>query len=175
MNAHTQMAICGPSRASFLTSLRPNTLKVYNLQTNTLGKKFLKAKHSSKQLLVLPQIFKMNGYLTYGIGKIFQENEAILMGSSDLWTEPMYSWVRKLPRPPVFTKPYQGSWIQFPDVSDTFFADGQAAQLASSLLFELLAPINQTVKQPFFLAVSRLSNFNQSMGELTLYRLDCGR
>jgi iduronate 2-sulfatase len=32
-NAHAQIAVCGPSRASFLTSLRPDTVGSYAAQT----------------------------------------------------------------------------------------------------------------------------------------------
>lgn len=153
MNAHAQMAICGPSRASFLTSLRPDALNIYNLNTeNALGIKIARSKRT-REILTLPKLFKVAGYNTYGIGKIFHENEYRLMQQSDQWTVPMYSWITKLKRPPSFTKPYVGTWISSPDVRDDYFSDGQAATLAATLLRDVLDRDFHKIGTPWFLAV----------------------
>jgi iduronate 2-sulfatase len=149
MNAHTQMAMCAPSRCSFLTSLRPDTLRIYGLQTNQLNQAL--ARHPSvgpKGVATLPQIFKQNGYLTYGVGKIFHENEFVLMQSPALWTTPVYTWLPNYDRPPTFITPYQGAWIQFPDAPDDAFSDGQAGDFSANLLTTLA---NQ--HQPWLLMV----------------------
>ena len=63
LNAHCQIAICNPSRASVMTGLRPDTLRVWGL-----------ARHFRKtrpDVVTLPQLFKQNGYTTQSIGKIY--------------------------------------------------------------------------------------------------------
>ncbi|WPJ95172.1 sulfatase [Coraliomargarita algicola] len=63
LNNHCQVAVCGPSRASLLTGLRPDTTQVYDLKT--------KMRDIHPDILTLPQHFKNNGYETVGMGKIF--------------------------------------------------------------------------------------------------------
>ena len=62
-NNHTQQAVCGPSRASLLTGKRPDYTKVRDLKT--------KMRDINPNILTLPQYFKENGYITAGVGKIF--------------------------------------------------------------------------------------------------------
>jgi hypothetical protein len=57
--------------------------------------------------------------------------------------------VRGLARPPVFPKPYVGTWISQPNVTDDFYADGQAAELSAGLIEDVLS----TQPKPWFLAV----------------------
>ncbi|MFC2133118.1 sulfatase-like hydrolase/transferase [Bacteroidota bacterium] len=61
--AHCQSAVCNPSRASLLTGLRPDTIKVWDLRT--------KLRDNVPDVVTLPQYFKKNGYHTVGIGKIY--------------------------------------------------------------------------------------------------------
>ena len=64
-NAHCNFAVCGPSRGSFLTGIRPENLGILNNTTplqSVLGDK-----------ITLPNLFRKNGYETIGIGKTFHD------------------------------------------------------------------------------------------------------
>lgn len=61
--AYCQQAICNASRASLLTGLRPDTTGVYDLQAHF--------RQRVPDAVTLPQQFKLHGYHTQGIGKIF--------------------------------------------------------------------------------------------------------
>lgn len=61
--AYCQQAVCNPSRASLLTGLRPNENGVTDLETHFRVK--------VPNVVTLPQIFKNNGYLAMGTGKVF--------------------------------------------------------------------------------------------------------
>lgn len=63
LNAYTQQAVCGPSRASMLTGWRPDRTKVWDLKTLIRDK--------NPDVVTLPQYFKENGYTVLGTGKIF--------------------------------------------------------------------------------------------------------
>jgi hypothetical protein len=63
LNAHCQQAICTASRVSFLTGLRPDTTRNWNLES--------KFRDIMPNVVTLPQHFSYNGYKTYGVGKIF--------------------------------------------------------------------------------------------------------
>ena len=62
-NAHCQFAICTASRASMLTGLRPDTSKVWHLETTF--------RDVLPNVITLPQHFGANGYTVHGIGKVF--------------------------------------------------------------------------------------------------------
>ena len=62
-HSYAQWPVCGPSRASLMTSLRPESTGVMNLKTNMRAK--------NPNVLALPQYFKQQGYATTGVGKIY--------------------------------------------------------------------------------------------------------
>jgi iduronate 2-sulfatase len=61
--AYCQQAICGPSRISVLTGLRPDTTKAYTLD-DSLAK-------VAPDALTLPRHFKEHGYKTISLGKVY--------------------------------------------------------------------------------------------------------
>ena len=77
-------AVCSPSRSSLLTGTRPDTTKVWDLETH-----FRKA---LPDVVTLPQHFKNQGYFTRSLGKIYH------VGIDDpaSWTVP--PWHSKKPR-----------------------------------------------------------------------------
>lgn len=67
-NAHCQAPLCGPSRASIMTGLRPSTTGIYGM---TPDNKIRSENPATKDIVFLPEYFKNNGYHTMGIGKLF--------------------------------------------------------------------------------------------------------
>ena len=67
-NAHCQAPLCGPSRASIMTGLRPSTTGIYGMISD---EKVRSENPATKDILFLPEYFRNNGYHTMGIGKLF--------------------------------------------------------------------------------------------------------
>jgi iduronate 2-sulfatase len=85
--AYSQQALCNPSRASFLTGLRPDSTGVHDLVTHFRKK--------VPEVTTLPQHFKNHGYYSQTIGKIFHPAFAGFGIGSDLgdnasWSEPAW-------------------------------------------------------------------------------------
>ena len=64
--AYTQQAICAPSRMSTLTGLRPETLGIYSI--------FTPLRKVHKEVVTMPQLFKVNGYKTISLGKVYHHS-----------------------------------------------------------------------------------------------------
>ncbi|WP_282135535.1 sulfatase [Seonamhaeicola maritimus] len=65
--AYCQQAICGPSRASLLTGIRPETSGVFH--------NYIKFRKVNPDVVTLPQHFMNNGYETVYCGKIFHHGD----------------------------------------------------------------------------------------------------
>lgn len=61
--AYCQQAVCSPSRTSVMTGMRPDSTKVHNLTTHF--------REALPSVVTLPQLFKQNGYVSRGYGKIY--------------------------------------------------------------------------------------------------------
>lgn len=140
--AYCQQAVCNPSRASLMTGLRPNTTKVWDLQTH-----FRKA---LPDVITLPQYFSNNGYHSQSVGKIYHD---------PAWAQDSLSW--SVPETFAVTKsagkyvlPHNlnttGSWKASASeralVEDDAYIDGQV----SSAAIDILTSVKD---KPFFLAV----------------------
>lgn len=168
LNAHCQQAVCGPSRASLLTGMRPDTTKVYDLKT--------KIRSILPDVVTLPQHFKDNGYETIGMGKIYDPRSVQGRQKDDpiSWSLPymfpdhpkeVAGFVNKefvaKARAIMKEQGIKGGQVDelkaklggFPpteceDVADTAYEDGALADLAVTQLKSLSAEA-----KPFFLAV----------------------
>jgi choline-sulfatase len=152
--AYCQQAVCNPSRASLMSGRRPDTIKVWDLQTDM--------RHHIPDLVTLPQQFAKHGYHTERLGKIYH-------GAFD----DKASWTRSVkyklaPRQDpasqkAFAKqkaqlkaagkdPSRARGVPFaaPDVADNELLDGAMTDQAIKLLGELK-------DKPFFLAVGYLN------------------
>ena len=72
---YCQQAVCNPSRASLLTGLSPDSLRVWDLRT--------KFRDNLPDVVTLPQYFKQHGYTTVGMGKIYHNT----IPDTISWTE----------------------------------------------------------------------------------------
>lgn len=68
-NAHVQAPLCGPSRASIMTGLRPSTTGIYGMTPDNKIRR--EENPATKDIIFLPEYFEENGYHTMGIGKLF--------------------------------------------------------------------------------------------------------
>jgi arylsulfatase A-like enzyme len=94
MNAHCQQAVCGPSRASLLTGLYPDSTGIFDLKT--------KIRDINPNILTLPQYFSQNGYETAGVGKTFDPRSVDKQRDKQSWTIPYkkhFLFNKKVSRP----------------------------------------------------------------------------
>lgn len=73
-NAHCQFSLCGPSRASFMTSLYPDQTQIH------LNNRLIRAK--TPKVVTMSQLFKNNGYTASRIGKIYHYNVPKAIGTN---------------------------------------------------------------------------------------------
>ena len=81
--AYCQQAVCSPSRTSLLTGLRPDTTRIYDLETHF--------RLTIPNAVTLPEYFKQHGYHTQGLSKIFHGG----LDDPQSWSVP--HWQPKLP------------------------------------------------------------------------------
>ncbi|MEM9299081.1 MAG: sulfatase [Bacteroidota bacterium] len=79
-NNHCQQAICGPSRASIMTGLRQDTLKIWEF-----GQRM---REINPDTITLPQFFKEKGYETTCIGKIYDFRNVNGENDPESWSIP---------------------------------------------------------------------------------------
>ena len=144
--AYCQEAICSASRVSLLTGRRPDTTKVYDLETPV--RKFLGPK-----VVTLPQHFKDHGYETISLGKIYHPS----IDDPPSWSSPPWHPDRQTYHKPASIRAEEGSarnrkgqkkgpaW-EDPDVADDALGDGLIAEKA-------VAELGRLKDRPFFLAV----------------------
>lgn len=68
-DAHVQAPLCGPSRASIMTGLRPSTTGIYGMTPDNQIRRT--GNPTTKDITFLPEYFEQHGYHTMGIGKLF--------------------------------------------------------------------------------------------------------
>ena len=157
--AYCQQAVCSPSRSSLLTGTRPDTTKVWDLETH-----FRKA---LPDVVTLPQHFKQNGYFVQGMGKLFHGGFDDPRSWSVPWTGPntkhgayglpesrailqaRIEEMKAKPKNPGAGKARNyGPAFESSEVPDNTFHDGMLAEMAVAALGECAKK-----DQPFWLGV----------------------
>lgn len=143
--AYCQQAVCAPSRASMLTGLRPDSIRVWDLNTPI--------RTHLADVVTLPQHFRQQGYVTQCIGKIFHDGAEHQDAPS--WSVPEQLHVTddaggKYVRPENIRNGGKGFWkaaaTERSDVPDSAYVDGRVAGAA-------VRALGQFGDRPFFLAV----------------------
>ena len=152
--AHCQVAVCNPSRASLMTGLRPDKLGVWTLPIH-----FREAKPDA---ITMPQWFRRHGYTAISHGKIFHNptpdpqswSEPIrqLTGVKQGYPNDVENIIRsvqaKLPAEDWRKNNLRGPATAAPVIDDHLLVDGAR----TDLVIDDLARLNQS-EQPFFLAM----------------------
>ena len=153
-NAHCQAPLCGPSRASLMTGLRPSTTGIYGqIDDNDIRKD----NPVTEDLTLLPEYFSQNGYHTMGIGKLFHHHAPDGVFDESGGRVPGFG-----PKPEErfvwpgldgkdFNNDYGGTstdWGAYPE-ADSLMPDYQSARWA-------IERLNRDYDRPFFLAVGFL-------------------
>ncbi len=146
--AYCQQAVCNPSRASLMTGLRPDTLRVWDLPTHF--------RETTPDAVTLPQLFKRHGYHAQAVGKIYHNwRQDDWKGDPGSWSVPSVlhynNHSHDKPQvegtlPPNLASGERGMACR--DVPDDAYFDGRVATTA----IETLRGLSRK-DQPFFLAV----------------------
>ena len=160
--AYCQQAVCSPTRSSLLTGTRPDTTKVWDLETH-----FRKA---LPDVVTLGQHFKQHGYFVQGMGKIYHGGfddppswsvpwqnpkavayarpENVALNDRQFAGEPDGEPAKKKKSGKAAGANTRGPAFESADVPDNTYTDGKVADLACATLRDL-----SKKSEPFFLAV----------------------
>ncbi len=152
--AYCQQAVCGPTRASLLSGVRPDTSKIYG--NNTPVRKAM------PDVVTLPEHFKNNGYETLSIGKIYHHPDDDRQGWSaepyragtfpeGAWKGRGYLTKEAIAQMEKYNKAYpkmqgRGPAFEAADVPDSAYPDGCNTDYA-------IKQLNRLKDRPFFLAM----------------------
>ena len=160
--AYCQQAVCSPSRSSLLTGTRPDTTKVWDLDTHF--------RTALPNVVTLGQHFKQHGYFVQGMGKIYHGGfddppswsvpwqnpkavayalpENVELNNRQFAGEPDGEPANKKKPAKATAANTRGPAFESANVPDNTFTDGKVADLACATLRDI-----SKKSEPFFLAV----------------------
>lgn len=150
--AYCQQAVCNPSRSSFLTGRRPDSLRLWS--------NGIHFRELTPDVVTLPQHFMANGYEARCVGKIFHNWHTREKGDRRSWSAPEFlhyanhgddAPMADLPLPPNFAKGIGRMYGKVPvcecrDLPDEAYYDGRVAA-------EAVKALGEKRERPLFLAV----------------------
>lgn len=150
--AYCQQAVCNPSRSSFLTGRRPDTLRIWNNSVHF--------RELNPDVTTIPLWFKEHGYTSRCVGKIFHNWHTKERGDPRSWSAPEFLHYANHgddkpeiqgPLPPNLATLCPWNYgkttiCECRDVPDEAYYDGRVAAEAVRVLAEVKGG-------PFFLAV----------------------
>ena len=101
LSNYCQQAICGPTRASILTGMRPDMTKIWDLKA--------KIREVSPDIVTLPQYLITQGYSTQGIGKVFDPRNVDEQNDQKSWSVPYHKTDKKY-YVPALGEPAEGRY-----------------------------------------------------------------
>ena len=142
-NAYCQVAISNPSRASLMTGLRPDNIKVWTLKPHFREEK--------PDVITLPQYYKENGYAAREVGKIY--HDPAYHKDPQSWSGPSRHNVTQDGKGNKYNLPEnylpirsKAASVESANVPDTAYIDGKVCEAAIEVLKEIQ-------DSTFFLAV----------------------
>ena len=151
-NAYTNVAVCGGSRASIMTGVRPSY--------NRFLRFYSRASEDTPNAVSLQRIFKENGYTALSYGKIYHHPDdfeedwskpPVAAKQFDYQAEESWDIIRKEGGNNPHKNPHGPAW-EVAEVSDDVYSDGKVTGLAIKSLKKF-----KKTGEPFFLAVGYVS------------------
>ncbi|MCA9063775.1 MAG: sulfatase [Planctomycetaceae bacterium] len=148
-NAYCQLPLCNPSRASVLTGMRPDQIRVYDLD-----------RHFRDQMpgvLTLPQLFRQDGWRVARVGKLFHYNVPAGIGTNGLddpgsWDQVINPKGRDVAEESLIFNPTPQRPISA--AMSWLAAEGRDVEQTDGLIAsEALRLMAETSDKPFFLGV----------------------
>jgi len=140
--AYCQYPVCNPSRSSFLTGLRPDTIQILENQTPWTK--------NVKNHPTFPKLFRENGFYTVSMGKVFHRGTEKEYNDIGAWDENLNFGTTELGKLGESRNMTNGSvkWCSWlaAEGTDDDQPDGQMAEKAVDFL-------KQPRKKPFFLTL----------------------
>ncbi len=153
-NAQCQAPLCGPSRASLMSGLRPSTTGMYGMIHDDLIRR--DDDEVTKDIIFLPEYFRNYGYHTMGIGKlfhthapkgVFDESGGRVKGFGPL-PEKRFVWDGRGDSDPKKYGRTSTDWGAFPD-TDSLMPDHQSVDW-------VIERLQRDYDQPFFMGLGFL-------------------
>jgi len=149
-NAYTNIAVCGASRASIMTGIRPSEKRFNDFST--------RASVDTPNAIPLNRIFKENGYETISYGKIYHHKDDF----QEYWTEKDGGQIQSDFQDPISIARVENAergeygkkqpTFEYPDVDDYAYNDGKITKRAINKLKAL-----KSENKPFFMAIGYVS------------------
>ncbi len=147
--AYNQLPLCNPTRASIMTGLRPDQIKVYDLDRHF--------RDELPEVVTLPQAFQKAGYFAGRVGKIYHYNVPASIGTDGFDDPP--SWMQTIN--PIGRDKEEESLVfnaephrKISGALSWLAADGKDEEQTDGMIAtEAIRLMDSKRQEPFFLAV----------------------